>query len=317
MSKKISSTAIGAFVVGGIVLLAAAVATFGGKELFADRTRIVSYFDGSTKGLRAGSNVSFRGVRVGYVESIQLVMDVDSLESVTQVNMVLMRDEMQLRSHGKPLEGRGFRDQIRYNELLKAGLSAQLENESLVTGQLLVNLDFRPELNPKMTNIGGEDDVEVPTVHSSTQIFLERLVKTLEKFEKLDIGKLVADIEQAVEGASKLLNAPATQALPEHLTAAIDDLRTTLDTARTMLSRVDTRLEPALKGVGPAIDEFRETLAAAQATLDSANDQFRSDSELSYNLERTLEDVSDAARSLNSFLDMLDRNPEALIRGKK
>lgn len=332
MSKKVSSTAIGAFVVGGVALLAAAVAIFGGKDLFADKTEIVSYFDGTTKGLRVGSNVSFRGVRVGYVESLQLVMDVDTLESVTEVRMILMHEELQLRSDGEPLEG-ALGDEVRYEALLKAGLSAQLDYESFVTGQLLVNIDFRPELNPKLARLGPEDDTEVPTVHTSTQIFIERVAKVFDKLQQLDIEKLVSDVEQTVSGANELVhsrdlreslaamnglfNAPETQALTKNLTTAIDDLQTTLATARTLLTRVDTELEPALKGVGPAMDQFHRTLAAARATLESANDQIRSDSELSYHLERTLADVSDAARSLNSFLDMLDRNPEALIRGKK
>ena len=325
MSKKVSSTAIGAFVVGGIVLLAAAVAIFGGKDLFAKKSEVVTYFDGSTKGLRAGSNVTFRGVRVGYVESIQLVMDVDTLESVTEVDITLMHNEMELLSKGEILPG-GFSDRVRYDELIEAGLSAQLESESLVTGQLLINLDFRPELNPKMAELANTDGLEIPSVHSSTQIMVEHLENILTKLQKLDLEKLFNNLDQTLAGANALvnspdlreslagvnhlINAPETQALTKKLSAAIDDLMATLDTARVTLSNVDAEM-------GPALDQLRETLAAAQTTLDSANEQIRSGSEFSYHLERTLEDVSDAARSLNTFLEMLDRNPESLIRGKK
>jgi paraquat-inducible protein B len=331
MSKKASSTAIGAFVVGGIALLAAAVAIFGGQQLFADKSHIVAYFEGSTKGLRSGSNVTFRGVRIGYVSDIRLLMEVDTLKSLTEVEMTIMSDEMALLRDGKPIAG-VVGDAVHHQTMLDAGLSAQLDFESLVTGQLLVNLDFRPELKPQLSGLGGEAE-EVPTVPTSAEIFVDRVVRILEKLDKLDLDKLVADVEGAVSGANELMNskelresiagvdrlvnAPETQALAKKLTAAIEDMRATLDRARSMLANADARLEPALAGVGPALDQFNQTLAAARATLESANQQIRSDSDLSFRLERTLGDVSDAARSLSTFLDMLERNPEALIRGKQ
>jgi len=48
---------------------------FGGRELFQDKQKFVTYFDGSVQGLRIGSNVLFRGVRVGYVTDIQVITD--------------------------------------------------------------------------------------------------------------------------------------------------------------------------------------------------------------------------------------------------
>ncbi len=329
MSKKVSSTAIGAFVVGGVALLAAAVAIFGGQQLFAAKSEIVTYLEGSTKGLRKGSNVTFRGVRVGYVDNIHLLMDVESLKSLTEVRMTIMEDEMQLLRSGQPLAG-AVGDKVHHQALLDAGLSAQLDFESLVTGQLLVNLDFRPELKPKLSGLGGED--EVPSVPTSAEIFVDRVVRILEKLDKLDLDKLVADLEGAVSGANELMNstdlresiagvdrlvnAPETQDLSRQVAAAIADLRSTLDRARKTMANVDAELAPALQKLGPALDQMSETLATAQTTLTSANQQLRSDSEMSFHLERTLSDVSDAARSLSAFLDMLEQRPESLIRGK-
>jgi len=330
MSKKVSSTAIGAFVVGGIALLAAAVAIFGGQELFANKSQVISYFEGSTKGLRTGSNVTFRGVRVGYVSSIHLMMDVDTLKSLTAVEMTIMQDEMDLLRSGQPVGG-DLGDKVHHQTLLDAGLSAQLDFESLVTGQLLVNLDFRPELKPKLSGLGG--DVEVPTVPTSAEIFVDRVIRILEKLDKLDLEKLVADLEgtvsganelmnskdlrQSIAGVNRLVNAPETQDLAKEVNAAIEDLRSTLDRARQTMANVDSELAPALQKLGPALDQMHETLATAQNTLASANKQLRTDSELSFHLERTLSDVSDAARSLSAFLDMLEQRPESLIRGKK
>ena len=87
MSKKSNPTVIGAFVVGAVVLLAVGVSLFGGAQLFAPKSIVVTYFEGSVKGLRIGSNVLFRGVRVGFVSDIQLMGDAESLEPVVRATL--------------------------------------------------------------------------------------------------------------------------------------------------------------------------------------------------------------------------------------
>ena len=47
--------------------------------------------------------------------------------------------------------------------LIEAGLKARLESESLVTGQMLVDLDFNPELP---VHLVGEADPEIPEIPS-------------------------------------------------------------------------------------------------------------------------------------------------------
>ena len=60
-----------------------------------------------------------------------------------------------------------------------------------------------------------------------------------------------------------------------------------------------------------------ETLRAAEATLDAARLQLRGDSEQVYQLQSTLKEVEGAAAALREFFDYLERNPEALIKGKQ
>ena len=57
MSRQANPTAIGAFVVGAVVLAVAAFALFGGAQMFAQKNRYVALFDEPTNGLRVGANV--------------------------------------------------------------------------------------------------------------------------------------------------------------------------------------------------------------------------------------------------------------------
>jgi len=68
-------TAIGAFVLGGIAIVVAAILFFGSGELFTRTNRAVVYFEGSVGGLVAGAPVTFRGVHVGSVASVSLVLN--------------------------------------------------------------------------------------------------------------------------------------------------------------------------------------------------------------------------------------------------
>ncbi len=84
------------------------------------------------------------------------------------------------------------------------------------------------------------------------------------------------------------------------------DLHKTLLDADALLKTLDTQVAP----------EARSTLAAAHATLDSANSALRPDSALAQSTVDTMRELSRTAASFRVLADYLERHPEALIRGK-
>ena len=69
--------------------------------------------------------------------------------------------------------------------------------------------------------------------------------------------------------------------------------------------------------IGPVLNELTETLKAAEGTLEAARLQLRGDSAQVYQLQATLREVEGAAAALREFFDYLERNPEALIQGRR
>src|SRR5271166_3389819 len=172
MSKRISPTAIGVFVVGGFALVIAAVVVVGSGNLFKRPVRFVCMFPGNVNGLRLGAPVKFRGVQIGTVEQIKLVLapgegelrpDVRDLR--LPVIIGIDRDLiMQRGGTGGALSNAGF------ETLISRGLSAQLEAESLLTGLLYVDLDLRPNTQPSLSLVPGSGDMrEVPTVPTTME----------------------------------------------------------------------------------------------------------------------------------------------------
>src|SRR5260370_14617735 len=72
MAKRPSPTLVGAFILGGALLMVAAVAIWGSGRLFARRYRYVCYFPGSVNGLKVGAAVKYRGVAIGQVTAMRI-----------------------------------------------------------------------------------------------------------------------------------------------------------------------------------------------------------------------------------------------------
>jgi paraquat-inducible protein B len=66
-----------------------------------------------------------------------------------------------------------------------------------------------------------------------------------------------------------------------------------------------------------ALTNLDKTIVQADGTLKSIDAMVAKDSPMSQELQETLRELSDAARSLRVLADYLERHPEALLRGKE
>ena len=331
MSRKANPTLIGAFVLGGVALLIAGVLVFGGKDLFQRKPRFVTYFEGSVQGLRVGSNVLFRGVRIGYVTDIQLTADQSMLNYEIPVIFEIIPDAVKLVSDGKAV-GNLMTGDSHLQDMIQAGLRTQLDVESFVTGQLVVNLDMHPEA-PAVFHGHPPAYPEIPSIQSGMQQVLKRVQAFVTGIqEKVPVERIVEelmsaingfdqlvnspDLKQALAGINRVVNARETQDLPGALTGAIADLRAATRDARGLIGRTDQRLEPVLERAVPAIEQFERTLREGQEVLSLARAQLASNPETAEQLAKALREVERSARAIRILVDYLERQPESVLRGK-
>jgi paraquat-inducible protein B len=332
MSKKSNPTLIGAFVIGATILMVAAVALFGGAEYFAKRQHYVAYFEEQTKGLRVGSNVLLNGVRIGYVSEIALLMDETNFDTRTRVTMEILPENLIVTDLGRVV-GTGERDTVSHDRIVtEAGLRAQLETESLVTGQLVLQLVLKPETEAVMRGVDAPYP-EIPTIPSDVQALVQQVQDWFKKTSaEIDVGEMAQrlnrilegieqlahsqEIREMLAGANQLVNAETTQQMSSKIAATLDELRNTASEFGILADNLDGRIDSLSTQLKPAAEQFAALLTDTEAMLVAAGEQLRGESVQMYQLESTLSELEAAARAMRQFFDYLERNPEALLSGK-
>ncbi len=328
MSKQANPGLIGLFVIGAVGLMAGAVLLFGSAGWLKQPDQFVTYFEGSVLGLERGSSVFFRGVPVGSVAEVFASVERDALE--LDVTVILEIDRTAVRDPSNLARTQPIEEVI--DILIARGLRTKLIIQSVVAGQLAVNLDFYPDSPAVYRAPPHLEHPEIPSVPSDLQQVQEVAGKLVGRIEDLELEELIATamrtldsierlassekIANILAGADTLVNSEDTQQLTGDLRSTIAQLDATLGDARQLLAHTDERMEPLFAKLDPLVEQLGQTLVEAQAIMQGVQDFTSKDSELVYRAMSTLEEMESAMRSMRFFLDYLEQHPEALLRGK-
>ena len=336
--KKANPVVIGSFVIGAIILLIIGIMVFSSGKLFTRTHTMVAVFPGAVKGLQVGNSVEFRGVRIGSVKEIKVLYDSETSSVVVPVYMEIVPETM-MGTDLQKLQATGSDEKWRteINSLIKAGFRAQLDMQSVVTGQMVVALDFQPGTSAKLVGV-DERYPEIPTRPSIITTLLDtlqklpmeellaKLVGTIDGINDLvhsqeivdilnnanlatqDVRKLLARVSDQVQPLSDSTRATLNEA-QQTIAALEKQLSRTLDQASTLLQDVDNKVNPLSKSATTAMN-------AAGTAFKSVDDLVNRDSVIRADLESTLKEIAAAAHSLRILTDYLERHPDSLIKGK-
>lgn len=235
------------------------------------------HFNDSVRGLTVGAPVELRGIPIGRVADFRINYDTETNEVSIPVIIEIEPERMEL-----PAAMTDEEKKARLDEWITKGLRAQLKTGNLLTGQLLVELDFFPDA-PPATIDWSSDPREFPTIPSTTQQLVENVTSVADRLAGIPFEDIGTGVSQAV----KRLDA-------------------TLKEAQALLARLKGETVPAATSA----------IKQAQGTLATAEEAIAADSPLRQDLDQTLEDVAQAARSLKILLEYLEQHPDALLKGK-
>ncbi len=329
MSKQANKTVIGIFVVGAIALVVAAVLILGSGKFFKQTLKAVCYFEGSVGGLNIGAPVVFKGVRIGSVTDVLLRFDTTKLIFVIPVYIEIEPDKLSVIGVRPRQPGENLK------KLIERGLSASLEMQSIVTGQMQVGLDLKPDKPAKFAEFRIDTTTpEIPTVPTPLQelakkieklpideIF-EKLSSTLSKIENLvgspEIVQAIRSVNLALADVRKLVQNVdgRIEPLASSIEGAVNDYAKLARNADSKIDTLSLGLGDTIKEIQKAVSSIEKTLGEAQLTLAQAKQTLSEDSILQYEIAETLQELQKGARSIRLLADDLKRRPESALWGK-
>jgi paraquat-inducible protein B len=363
---------VGLFGLLGLAVLALAIVLAGG-HWFVPREAALMRFSTSVYGLQVGAPVVFRGVRLGQITAVDLAPAGPAGVSIP------VRAEFEralLRALAGPDAAAGSAALI--PELVRRGLVARLATQSLLTGQLYVDLDIdgarsrapaepaaaaAPQASPAASAASTLPAAALPPRDPSGLPVIPTAPSQLQslqaQLEGLDIGQIGRDLAASSAALRQLLASPE----PARLLARAADAAQSLQRLSERLEREVAPLSRSAQGafgegqraaaavgqgaaqaaqsareaaqqVGAAASQAQGQMAALAAagvpalvqvqrsaeTVSQAAEALRAlageDSATRAGAERAMADVARAARALRDLAEMLERHPEALIRGR-
>jgi paraquat-inducible protein B len=240
-------------------------------------------FNESIRGLKSGAPVEFRGVKVGEVVDFYLMGDANSTDFKIPI-LIKIEPERFNFTHEDTNQNRGELDMAIFKKLIEKGLRAQLQSANLLTGGLLINLDFYPDAAPVQ-------------LHKENGLFL--------------LPSVPATIETLKNSVQSILNNLAAVPLKE----IGEEARRTLEAVnRQTLPGVNAALTDVQKQLLPS---FIKLIENSNRTLEEVRKNYLdTNAEIHRQMLRLLEEIQRTSRSVRELSDYLNRHPESLIRGR-
>lgn len=325
MSQRSNPALIGGFVFGAMLLIVVCVFLLTGHDFFTKKSRYVLYFDGSVYGLQVGAPVVFRGVQIGSVQHIDLRYDPGRRQLVIPVIVEgapgKLFDVNNQRTDDTPPS---------IAEMITRGLRARLAPQSVLTGQLYIELDFYTD-KPLVYRSPNKALPEIPTIPSSVQEFANKL-------QQVDVEGLLNDLSAIASTTRSFVRSP-------ELAESLRDLQTTLTNLKTLSARLDRRIDPladnldktlasarhnldavgnAANKLGGVADEVKAPMESLKLAADELTRTAATLNELAgegapalYNANQTIKELRDTAHALQELSETLERQPDSLLFGKK
>ena len=251
----------------------------------------VLVFRQSVRGLVPGAPVEVSGINIGEVVAIGMDFDLKTYGVSIPVTVKIYRELASSRVGKDAQELSNLSPKVLVDKLVELGFRAQLRTGNYLTGALFIAFDLFPNA-PKATVDWSREPVELPTVPGELQGIEQSLTNIVQKLDKLPLEAIGNDLRKSLVA-----------------------LHQTLTDTSKLVKRVDVDLAPEAKAM---LAEARRTLEAAERTFSSTNKVVLGpNAPVQQELRDALQGVSEAARAIKDLMDYLERNPGALLGGKR
>ena len=295
MKRKGHATLVGAFVVGAFAVLAGFVVFTGGLTSLRDKNeRFVLVFRENIYGLKQGGKVTLNGVRIGRVERFFL----GAAEQDAPVPILVEIDRRLVLRHMDETGNELFDSDGEFRDDVLPRIQGQLVQESFVTGIQYVNLEYH----------SSQADANMTTRHGYPQIVTQ--ASTMEQLsENLDPKYIMMQLTSLLKTANQRLEELNVIAIKDSFTSSSRQFDVFIDE----FSKNFVPLGPKL---GVASDEATQTMAELRKLSLALNKMLDPSSDFRFDFGETLHEISASMKAIKNLAELLERNPQSIIRGK-
>jgi len=327
MRRHANKTLIGAFVVGGIILFITAFILLGAGSFSGVKPHAYAYFEDSVSGLDIGAPVKFRGVTIGKVSQVLLRTEAQAASDYSvPVVMEFAPDLLTRRGLDQALiDKSGLRVSI------EKGLRAKLQQQSVITGVLYIELDYFPDTAYKLHDTKA-GQAEIPTLPSNLGALTKAVSQTLDQLSRVDfvaitkkVDSILGRIDQGaaaiefekingnlVKASDNIARITGDPAIPK----AVEDFSAAMKSVDTLVKRLNQQVDPVADDIKSMASAGRKALERLNETAENLRALTKAGSPTRRELDTALADVSEAANAIRSLADFIERNPETIIQGR-
>jgi paraquat-inducible protein B len=187
----------------------------------------------------------------------------------------------------------------------------------MVTGRQYIALDVHPGSPVVYFDLPNSPYKEIPSLPTPFAALQQQLTRFVNELGEVDLDSIAESINATLAGVRNLVNSPAIL----HAVASLDTTLQSMDDAVREMKALAERIQENVDPMAANIDSTRvaasRALDEAAATMAAIRMQFEPGSPLTYELQTALRELAEASRALTEFVDYLERNPGALVRGRE
>lgn len=334
MSNVGNKYKVGFLVLTGFAIIVVGLLALGAFKGFRKTYGFYTIVTSSVQGLDKGAKVKFKGVAIGEVTKIK-IMGSSGESSI----LVCMKFDPEAFSENYndhiDIKRRDFIEFFTESvkEKVEKGLRCKLQYAS-ISGNLYIEINYvDPKDNPipKIATPSDAPGVYIPTAESATlAAVIAESQKTMANIGRIDFEKLASKTERFLDTANDLLGdkrISKTLGQTADITANLKDLTNTLNAelnaesirklssdVRTTFENLNATLAEVRAGVKDA--NLKETSERARNLMESSDRLVKKAETLREELSQSIAKLDAALDAARLFLDLMERNPDAVLRGK-
>ena len=131
-----------------------------------------------------------------------------------------------------------------------------------------------------------------------------------------DIKQKLPGMMENADSTLETLNATSSKMSPK-LDAVIADVNQLIKTTEKTISLTEGPSADVVRSLQATMEATRDVMATAQTTLKHLDTTIDNDSPLRLEIGKAIEEIKQTAQSFRALVDLIQRNPEVLIQGRR